>query len=265
MGAMGLTAALTGLLTAVVPVVFSLILRRRAQPADRMAGLAAWGWPPSGSSPMRRRKSGPSSPPGGAAAGRAGGNRIWRAVDSLQDGQRRRVAVDHDLSPRRRQRGHDPGDSGKAAQKGPWKGFWQTGIPAGMLDTVGNLFYMLRPHNWGGWMWPRWSARSILRDDCAGCAGAARAAHAPPDGGDGAGAGRGYAAECLDSAYSGASRTKTCAVGTGLAKYALIGSGIHGIQMLARLESGPVSRERRPSVTIWGSTGAAGGGGGALC
>ena len=26
--------------------------------------------------------------------------------------------------------------------KGPWKGFWQTGILAGMLDTIGNLFYL---------------------------------------------------------------------------------------------------------------------------
>ena len=26
--------------------------------------------------------------------------------------------------------------------KGPWKGFWQTGILAGILDTVGNLFYL---------------------------------------------------------------------------------------------------------------------------
>ena len=26
--------------------------------------------------------------------------------------------------------------------KGPWKGFWQTGILAGVLDTIGNLFYL---------------------------------------------------------------------------------------------------------------------------
>ena len=26
--------------------------------------------------------------------------------------------------------------------KGPWRGFWQTGIAAGLLDTVGNLFYI---------------------------------------------------------------------------------------------------------------------------
>ena len=30
--------------------------------------------------------------------------------------------------------------------KGPWKGFWQTGILAGMLDTVGNLFYLKATH-----------------------------------------------------------------------------------------------------------------------
>jgi len=26
--------------------------------------------------------------------------------------------------------------------KGPWRGFWLTGIAAGLLDTVGNLFYL---------------------------------------------------------------------------------------------------------------------------
>ena len=26
--------------------------------------------------------------------------------------------------------------------KGPWRGFWLTGILAGALDTVGNLFYL---------------------------------------------------------------------------------------------------------------------------
>jgi drug/metabolite transporter (DMT)-like permease len=26
---------------------------------------------------------------------------------------------------------------------GPWRGFWQAGIAAGVLDTIGNLFYML--------------------------------------------------------------------------------------------------------------------------
>ena len=49
--------------------------------------------------------------------------------------------MDHDLSPRRRQPGHGPGDPG-GPPKGPWQGFWQTGILAGILDTVGNLFYL---------------------------------------------------------------------------------------------------------------------------
>ena len=29
-----------------------------------------------------------------------------------------------------------------APPKGPWKGFWGTGIAAGLLDTAGNLFYL---------------------------------------------------------------------------------------------------------------------------
>jgi len=46
--------------------------------------------------------------------------------------------------------------------KGPWRGFWLTGIAAGLLDTVGNLFY-LRPPGLDDSTWPRWSVRSTRR------------------------------------------------------------------------------------------------------
>jgi drug/metabolite transporter (DMT)-like permease len=38
--------------------------------------------------------------------------------------------------------GHDPGSGVVMPPKAPWRGFWLTGILAGALDTIGNLFYI---------------------------------------------------------------------------------------------------------------------------
>lgn len=140
MGAMGLTAALTGLLTAVVPVVFSLIYDGVPGPLTALglfAGLAAI-WLIT-HSPARE---GPSSPPAalmlGALAGigfgsqlvlfkmASGGGLLWTMTSARAAGSVAMVLVLLVKPP-----------------VGPWRGFWRAGIAAGMLDTIGNLFYMM--------------------------------------------------------------------------------------------------------------------------
>jgi drug/metabolite transporter (DMT)-like permease len=139
MGAMGLTAALTGLLTALVPVAFSLFLDGLPSPltaAGLAAGLAAiW------LITHAPAKGAPASPPAalmlGALAGigfgaqlilfrfASGGGLMWTMTSARAAGSLAMVLVILAVPP-----------------KGPWKGFWQTGILAGILDTVGNLFYL---------------------------------------------------------------------------------------------------------------------------
>lgn len=140
MGAMGLTAALTGLLTAVVPVIFSLIydgMPGTFTAVGLAAGLAAI-WLISHSP----AKDGPSSPPIalllGALSGvgfgaqlvllkmASGGGLLWTMTSARAGGSLAMILVLLIRPPAR-----------------PWRGFWQMGIAAGMLDTVGNLFYML--------------------------------------------------------------------------------------------------------------------------
>jgi drug/metabolite transporter (DMT)-like permease len=139
MGAMGLTAALTGLLTALVPVVFSMVydgLPSLLTMAGLGLGLAAiW------LITHTPAKGGPSSPPAalllGALAGTGFGTQLilfkmaseggllWTMTSARAAGSLAMILVILVRPP-----------------KGPWKGFWQTGILAGMLDTVGNLFYI---------------------------------------------------------------------------------------------------------------------------
>ncbi len=140
MGAMGLTAALTGLLTALVPVVFSLFydgLPSRLTAAGLAAGLGAiW------LITHQPAKDGPTSPPRalllGALAGTgfgaqlilfkmaSGGGLLWTMTSARAAGSAAMILVILLRPP-----------------KGPWRGFWQTGILAGMLDTAGNLFYLM--------------------------------------------------------------------------------------------------------------------------
>jgi len=139
MGAMGLTAALTGLLTALVPVVYSFVsdgLPSRLTIVGLAAGLVAiW------LITHTPAKDGPATPPAalllGALAGTGfgaqlilfkiagGGGPVWVMTSARAAGCAALILVIL-ISP----------------PKGPWRGFWQTGILAGMLDTAGSLFYL---------------------------------------------------------------------------------------------------------------------------
>jgi drug/metabolite transporter (DMT)-like permease len=139
MGAMGLTAALTGLLTALVPVLFSLVVDGMPSPLTALglaAGLVAI-WLVTHSP----AKDGPGTPPRalllGALAGvgfgtqlilfkmASGGGLLWTMTSARASGCLAMVVVILVKPP-----------------KGAWKGFWQAGVTAGILDTIGNLFYI---------------------------------------------------------------------------------------------------------------------------
>jgi drug/metabolite transporter (DMT)-like permease len=140
MGAMGLTAALTGLLTAFVPVAFEFFHSGRPTAVTALglgAGfLAIWlitHTPANG---------GAGSPPKalllGATAGvgfgaqlilfkiASEGGVIWALTAGRLAGVFAILLVIVCAPPLR-----------------PWCGFWLAGIVSGLLDTVGNLFYML--------------------------------------------------------------------------------------------------------------------------
>ena len=139
MGAMGLTAALTGLLTALIPVVFDLFNSGwpgALTAAGLAVGLAAI-WLISQS-----QSSGGSATPAralllGACAGTgfgaqlilfkaaAAGGVLW-ALTSGRIAGAAAILLTLALMPPER----------------PWRGFWLAGILSGSLDTIGNLFYM---------------------------------------------------------------------------------------------------------------------------
>jgi drug/metabolite transporter (DMT)-like permease len=140
MGAMGLTAALTGLLTALIPVVFDLLHTGRPATltiAGLTLGLAAI-WMISQS----QRAEGTGTPARalllGACAGSgfgaqlilfkmgAEGGVLW-ALTSARIAGAAAILVTVAV----------------ARPKGGWRGFWLAGIISGCLDTVGNLFYMM--------------------------------------------------------------------------------------------------------------------------
>lgn len=139
MGAMGLTAALTGLLTALVPVLFSLFWDGLPGPLTALglaAGLGAiW------LITHTPNQKGPTSPPAalllGALAGTgfgfqlilfkmaSGGGLLWTMTSARAAGSLAMVLVILVRPP-----------------KGAWRGFWQAGVLAGILDTLGNLLYI---------------------------------------------------------------------------------------------------------------------------
>ncbi len=144
MGAMGLTAALTGLLTALIPVLFAFL--REGMPAPLTAiglglGLAAI-WLIT-RAPEARPSAGqpaavvPQALLLGALSGIGFGTQLILFKMASQGG------VLWPLSAARA--------AGSAAMllallamphRGAWRGFWLTGLAAGTLDTVGNLFYL---------------------------------------------------------------------------------------------------------------------------
>jgi drug/metabolite transporter (DMT)-like permease len=139
MGAMGLTAALTGLLTALVPVVFSAIWEGFPGPMTAIGlavGLAAiW------LITHTPAQGGSGSPPAalmlGALAGigfgiqltlfklASGGGLLWTMTSARAAGSVAMILVILARPPQR-----------------PWRGFWRPGIAAGLLDTTGNLLYI---------------------------------------------------------------------------------------------------------------------------
>jgi drug/metabolite transporter (DMT)-like permease len=139
MGAMGLTAALTGLLTALIPVVFDLVHSGwpgALTSAGLAVGLAAI-WLISQS-----QSNGGSATPGralllGACAGTgfgaqlilfkmaAAGGLLWALTSGRVAGSVAILLTVAFMPPQK-----------------PWRGFWLAGIISGSLDTVGNLFYM---------------------------------------------------------------------------------------------------------------------------
>jgi len=144
MGAMGLTAALTGLLTALVPVTFSLFREGLPTPLTAvglaMGLIAIWMIT---YEPVAKgiQAEGSATPPAalmlGALAGigfgaqlilfklASGGGTLWVMTSARAAGVVAMLLVLVAMPP-----------------KAPWRGFWLTGIAAGALDTIGNLFYL---------------------------------------------------------------------------------------------------------------------------
>ena len=141
MGAMGLTAALTGLLTAVVPVLFSMIaegLPTRTTASGLATGLAAIALI---TLPSRNAGKKENTPPAalllGALAGvgfgtqlilfkiAGGGSVLWTMTAARGAGVAAMVLVLLAAPP-----------------KGAWRDFWVFGVSAGVLDTLGNLLYI---------------------------------------------------------------------------------------------------------------------------
>ena len=139
MGAMGLTAALTGLLTALVPVMFSFFSEgppKLMTVGGLLSGLVAiW------MITHTPGRDGPATPPAalllGALAGTgfgiqlilfkmaSGGGLVWTMTSARAAGSLAMILVILARPPER-----------------PWKGFWKLGVLAGLLDTTGNLFYI---------------------------------------------------------------------------------------------------------------------------
>jgi drug/metabolite transporter (DMT)-like permease len=144
MGAMGLTAALTGLLTALVPTVYSALHYGLPAPLTAM-GLAAGCtaiWLITHQPSAKRGGPGAiATPPAalllGALAGigfgaqlilfkmAGGGGMLWIMTAARAAGIAALALVILIMPPQK-----------------PWQGFWLAGIVSGALDTVGNLFYI---------------------------------------------------------------------------------------------------------------------------
>jgi drug/metabolite transporter (DMT)-like permease len=138
MGAMGLTAALTGLLTALVPVLFSLVYEGLPAPLTAVGlalGLAAI-WLIT-HTPAANAAAPPTALVLGALAGAGFGTQLilfkfashggilWTITSARAAGSVAMLLCLLVMPPKK-----------------AWRGFWLTGILAGVLDTIGNLFYL---------------------------------------------------------------------------------------------------------------------------
>jgi len=153
MGAMGLTAALTGLLTALVPVIYGLWIEGLPAPlalAGLLLGVVAI-WLVCNS---RGHAPGHGTPPKalllGAASGAGFGLQLillklaskdgvlWALTSARIGGVLGMGAILLFAWPR--QQKNQPQSS---RNHRIWKGFWITGILAGTLDTIGNVGYTI--------------------------------------------------------------------------------------------------------------------------
>jgi len=156
MGAMGLTAALTGLLTALVPVLFGLWSEGMPAPVASIGLLlgciAIFLVCYTG-----RHSRGHNTPPLalllGAISGTGFGLQlillklaandgvIWALTSARIGGVLGMAAILLFAWPR-----HSRNDTAGGREKRVWRGFWQIGILAGALDTAGNVGYTLAAH-----------------------------------------------------------------------------------------------------------------------
>jgi drug/metabolite transporter (DMT)-like permease len=140
MGAMGLTAALTGLMTALIPVLFELFHAgwpSKITVVGLAIGLAAI-WLISHSPTKEGAGTSRRALLLGAGAGvgfgaqlilfkmAAAGGVLWALTSGRVAGVAAILVVVAITPP-----------------KGPWRSFWIAGMISGSLDAVGNLFYML--------------------------------------------------------------------------------------------------------------------------
>jgi drug/metabolite transporter (DMT)-like permease len=151
MGAMGLTAALTGLLTALVPVVYGLWVEGLPAPLA-LAGLllgviAIW---------LIAHSPGHGTPPRalllGALSGAGFGLQLillklasqdgvlWALTSARIGGVLAMSAILLFAWPR-----HGEKEKNRANSR-VWSGFWKMGVLAGMLDTIGNFGYTIAAH-----------------------------------------------------------------------------------------------------------------------
>jgi drug/metabolite transporter (DMT)-like permease len=159
MGAMGLTATLTGLLTALVPVVYGLWADGLPAPlavGGSLLGVIAL-WLICHSSAGANGE-GETAPPAalvlGALSGAgfglqlillklaSGGGVFWALTSARIGGVAGMCLILLFAWPRR----PGAGTSEDAAPVRVWKGFWRIGIVAGGLDTIGNVGYTVAAH-----------------------------------------------------------------------------------------------------------------------
>jgi drug/metabolite transporter (DMT)-like permease len=159
MGSMGLTAALTGLLTALVPVLFGLWSEGLPAPlaaAGLILGCVAI-WLVCHS---RGRSSGNITPPLalllGAISGvgfglqlillklAANGGVLWALTSARIGGVLGMAVILLFAWPRRP--GNGAGSRDGQQQNRIWTGFWGLGVLAGGLDTLGNIGYTIAAH-----------------------------------------------------------------------------------------------------------------------